>query len=55
MELTATRPVSLKLELSEHDRLRHLAESKHRKPHFLMKEAIRQYMDREEARESFTQ
>lgn len=55
MELTATRPVSLKLEQSEHDRLRHLAESKHRKPHFLMKEAIRQYLDREEARESFKQ
>jgi predicted transcriptional regulator len=55
MESTATRPVSLKLEQSEHDRLRQLAESRHRKPHFLMKEAIRQYLDREEARESFKQ
>jgi predicted transcriptional regulator len=35
--------------------LKVLAESKHRKPHFLMKEAIRQYLDREEARESFKQ
>ena len=50
-----TRPVSLKLEQSEHERLKVLAESKHRKPHFLMKEAIRQYLDREEARESFKQ
>ena len=55
MEATATRPVSLKLEQAEHDRLKVLAESKHRKPHFLMKEAIRQYLDREEFRESFKQ
>jgi len=55
MEASATRPVSLKLEQSEHERLRLLADSKQRKPHFLMKEAIRQYLDREEARESFKQ
>jgi len=55
MDATATRPVSLKLEQAEHERLKVLAESKHRKPHFLMKEAIRQYLDREEARESFKQ
>ena len=55
MEATATRPVSLKLDQTEHDRLKVLAESKHRKPHFLMKEAIRQYLDREEFRESFKQ
>lgn len=55
MAATATRPVSLKLEQAEHDRLTILAESKHRKPHFLMKEAIRQYLDREEFRESFKQ
>lgn len=55
MEVTATRPVSLKLDQVEHERLKLLAESKHRKPHFLMKEAIRQYLDREEARESFKQ
>ncbi|MFA6444537.1 MAG: CopG family transcriptional regulator [Sterolibacterium sp.] len=55
MDSIATRPVSLKLELAEHARLKLLAESKHRKPHFLMKEAIRQYLDREEARESLKQ
>jgi predicted transcriptional regulator len=55
METIATRPVSLKLEQSDHDRLKMLADSKQRKPHFLMKEAIRQYLDREEARESFKQ
>lgn len=55
MEATLQRPVSLKLEQTDHDRLKSLAEARHRKPHFLMKEAIRQYLDREEARESFKQ
>lgn len=53
METTSTRPVSLKLDQAEHDRLKSLAEARHRKPHFLMKEAISQYLEREEARESF--
>jgi predicted transcriptional regulator len=53
METTLLRPVSLKLEQGEHDRLKALADARQRKPHFLMKEAIRQYLDREEARESF--
>jgi len=55
METTLLRPVSIKLEPSEHDRLKSLADARHRKPHFLMKEAIKQYLDREEARESFKQ
>jgi predicted transcriptional regulator len=53
METSSTRPVSLKLDQAEHDRLKLLAEARHRKPHFLMKEAITQYLEREEARESF--
>lgn len=55
MEATFQRPVSLKLEQADHERLKSLAEARQRKPHFLMKEAIRQYLDREEARESFKQ
>jgi predicted transcriptional regulator len=55
METTLLRPVSIKLEQGEHDRLKSLANARHRKPHFLMKEAIKQYLDREEARESFKQ
>jgi predicted transcriptional regulator len=55
METTVLRPVSIKLEQGEHDRLKSLADARHRKPHFLMKEAIKQYLDREEARESFKQ
>jgi len=53
MDTAPTRPVSLKLDQAEHDRLKSLAEARHRKPHFLMKEAISQYLEREEARESF--
>ncbi|MDP1605970.1 MAG: ribbon-helix-helix protein, CopG family [Rhodocyclaceae bacterium] len=55
METTLLCPVSLKLEQAEHERLKSLADARNRKPHFLMKEAIRQYLDREEARESFKQ
>lgn len=55
MEPTLQRPVSLKLDQADRDRLKSLADSRHRKPHFLMKEAIRQYLDREEARESLKQ
>lgn len=55
MEPSLVRPVSLKLDVSEHQRLKALAETKHRKPHYLMKEAIRQYLDREEKREALRQ
>ena len=55
MEPILQRPVSLKLDQADRDRLKSLADSRHRKPHFLMKEAIRQYLDREEARESLKQ
>ncbi len=48
-------PVSVKLDAEEHSRLKALAETRQRKPHFLMKEALRQYLDREEQRESFRQ
>ena len=35
------------------DRLRRLADMRSRSPHWLMREAIEQYVDREEGRESF--
>lgn len=37
------------------ERLRRLAEARSRAPHYLMRDAINQYLDREEARESFKQ
>ena len=48
-------PVTVKLDAEDHVRLKALAETQQRKPHFLMKEALRQYLDREEQRESFHQ
>lgn len=48
-------PVSIKLDAQEQERLRLLAAQRQRTSHYLMREAIRQYLDREEARESFKQ
>jgi len=42
---------SLKLDPALRDRLRRLAEAQRRTPHWLMREAIAQYVAREEARE----
>ncbi|MEI6398015.1 MAG: CopG family transcriptional regulator [Pseudomonadota bacterium] len=55
MSSATLHPVSVKLDAEEHLRLKALAETRQRKPHFLMKEALRQYLDREEQRESFHQ
>lgn len=44
---------SLKLDDATKARLKGLAEQRDRTPHWLMREAIRQYVEREEARESF--
>ncbi|MGD1878415.1 MAG: CopG family ribbon-helix-helix protein [Kiloniellaceae bacterium] len=44
---------SVKLDEDLTDRLKRLAERRQRTPHALMREAIREYVDREEARESF--
>jgi predicted transcriptional regulator len=53
MSSTLLRPVSIKLDSEEQSRLKALADARQRKPHFLMKEALRQYLDREEQRETF--
>ena len=42
---------SLKLDAELRDRLRRLAEARRRTPHWLMREAITEYVNREEARE----
>ncbi|KVT43087.1 CopG family ribbon-helix-helix protein [Burkholderia ubonensis] len=46
---------SIKLDTSLLDRIRHLAEQRRRTPHWIMREAIAQYVAREEQRESFKQ
>jgi len=51
MALPASGTTSLKLDPETHARLRRLAEVRRRKPHWIMREAIAQYLAREEARE----
>lgn len=46
---------SIKLDTDMQDRVRHLAEQRRRTPHWIMREAIAQYVEREEKRESIRQ
>jgi len=46
-------PVSLKLDSEERARLASLATLRRRSSHYLMREAVREYLTREEARQSF--
>ena len=45
--------VSVKLDPSDRERISVLATTKKRTPHYLMKEAIREYIEREESRQNF--
>jgi len=45
--------VTVKLDASDRDRIATLATMKKRTPHYLMKEAILEYVQREEARQNF--
>lgn len=49
----AAMPVSLKLDAEERARLAALASARKRSSHYLMREAVREYLTREEARQSF--
>jgi predicted transcriptional regulator len=49
----ATSPVSVKLADEERSRLLALATARKRSSHYLMREAVREYLTREEARQSF--
>lgn len=49
------RTVSVKLEDALRDRIRHLDEARERTPHWVMRQAIEQYVEREEKREAFRQ
>lgn len=44
---------SVKLEDELRDRIQHLAESRRRSAHWIMREAIAQYVEREEKREAY--
>jgi len=51
----AARPVSVKLDQNMRARVEHLAESRQRSMHWVMREAIQQYVEHEEKREAFRQ
>lgn len=48
-------PTSVKLDDDLKSRIQRLADMRHRSAHWIMREAIREYVDREEARENFKQ
>ncbi len=52
---TAPRPVAIKIEPDIKARVKRLADARQRSPHWVMREAIRQYVEREEKREAFRQ
>jgi predicted transcriptional regulator len=49
----AASPVSIKLDQDERARLAALAAARKRSSHYLMREAVREYLTREEARQAF--
>jgi len=50
--MPATRPVTVKLDLGIHARIQDLARNQDRSTHYLLREAIAQYVEREERREA---
>lgn len=55
MNAPAVRPVAVKIDEDTRARLKRLADARQRTPHWLMREAIAQYVEREERRETFRQ
>lgn len=55
MGTSATRPVAVKIDPDLRERVKRLAEARQRTPHWLMREAISQYVEREEKREAYRQ
>ena len=55
MTTTTARPIAVKLEPDIRERIKRLAEARHRSTHWMMREAIAQYIEREEKRETFRQ
>lgn len=52
---TTSVPVAVKIDLDMKERVKRLADAYHRTPHWMMKEAIREYVERGEKREAFRQ
>ena len=55
MTTIALRSTTLKVDQSIKERVKRLAEARHRTPHRVMLDAISEYVEREEKRETFRQ
>ena len=55
MTATSIRPIAIKIDEDTRERVKRLAEARRRSSHWMMLEAIRQYVEREEKREAFRQ
>lgn len=55
MAAPTTHPVAVKLDTTTKARIKLLAQARKRSAHWLMREAIEQYVEREEKREAFKQ
>lgn len=49
------RPTTIKIDETTKERLKRIAQARKRTPHWMILEAIREYVDREEKREAFRQ
>ncbi len=55
MTAASIRPIAIKIDEDTRERVKRLAEARQRSSHWMMLEAIRQYVEREEKREAFRQ
>ena len=55
MSATTLSSTTLKVDQATKDRVKRLAEARHRTPHRVMLDAISEYVEREEKREAFRQ
>lgn len=55
MGTNAVQSTTIKIDQSIKDRVKRLADARHRTPHRVMLDAIREYVEREEKREAFRQ
>lgn len=55
MRTSSVKPTSLKLDEETKIRVERLADIRQRSPHWILLEAVRQYIEREEKKESFRQ
>lgn len=53
--MNAVRPIAVKLDQETRDRLKRLADARDRSTHWMLREAVSQFLSREEAREGFRQ